>query len=150
MTIFYHCKWRIVHLIPTGILHKQRPQRWYFLKKYGTKNSSNTKKETTWLFPWLQMSRSYRDISRGATIRIVSRRIDTVSIYRHIVSSLLFTIWHMFVIKSIVLQITVKSLNFMGMKFCGLTTLDMFVDTWICGFQIICNITKVKKYFVGS
>jgi len=35
------------------------------------------------------MSRSYRDISRWATIRIVSRRIDTVSIYRHIVSSLL-------------------------------------------------------------
>jgi len=39
-------------------------------------------------FTWLQMSRSYRDISRWATIRIVSRRIDTVSIYRHIVSSL--------------------------------------------------------------
>jgi len=34
------------------------------------------------------MSRSYRDISRWATIRIVSRRIDTVSIYRYIVSSL--------------------------------------------------------------
>jgi len=39
-------------------------------------------------FPWLQMSRSYRDISRWAMIRIVSRRIDTVSIYCHIVSSL--------------------------------------------------------------
>jgi len=25
----------------------------------------------------------------------------------------------------------------------------MFVDTWICGFQIICNITEVNKYFVG-
>ena len=37
----------------------------------------------------VQMSRSYRDISRWATIRIVSRRIDTVSIYRHIVSSLI-------------------------------------------------------------
>jgi len=34
------------------------------------------------------MSRSYRDISRWTTIRIVSRRIDTVSIYRRIVSSL--------------------------------------------------------------
>jgi len=33
---------------------------------------------------------SYRDISRWATIRIVSRRIDTVSIYRHIVSSLVY------------------------------------------------------------
>jgi len=53
----------------------------------------------------------------------------------------------MFVIKSIVLQITVKSLNFMGMKFRGLTTLDMFVDTWFRGFQIIYNITKVNKYF---
>jgi len=37
----------------------------------------------------------------------------------------------------------------MGLKFCGLTTLDMFVDTSIPGFQIICNITKVKNYFVG-
>ena len=39
-------------------------------------------------FPLLQMPMSYRDISRWATIRIVSRCIDTVSIYRHIVSSL--------------------------------------------------------------
>ena len=27
--------------------------------------------------------------------------------------------------------------------------LDMFVNTWISGFQIICNSTKVNKYFVG-
>ena len=36
----------------------------------------------------------------------------------------------------------------MGTKFRGLMTLDMFVDTWIQGFQIICNIIKVKKYLV--
>ena len=35
------------------------------------------------------------------------------------------------------------------MEFSGWMTLDMFVDTWICGFQIICNITKVDNYFVG-
>ena len=35
------------------------------------------------------MSGSYRDISRWATIRIVDRRINIVSLYRHIVSSLL-------------------------------------------------------------
>jgi len=44
---------------------------------------------------------------------------------------------------------TVKSFNFMGRKLCGLMTMDMFMDTLICGFQIICNITKVIKYFVG-
>jgi len=37
----------------------------------------------------------------------------------------------------------------MGTKFRGLTTMDMFMDTWICRFQIILNITKVDKYFVG-
>ena len=36
-----------------------------------------------------------------------------------------------------------------GIQFRGLTTLDMFVNTWIREFQIICNITKVKNYFVG-
>jgi len=36
----------------------------------------------------------------------------------------------------------------MGKKLCGLTTMDMFVDTLICGFQIIRNITKVNKYSV--
>ena len=39
-----------------------------------------------------------------------------------------------------------KSFYFVGAKFCGLTTLDMFVDTSICGFKIICNITY---YFIG-
>ena len=43
----------------------------------------------------------------------------------------------------------VKSFNFVGTKFRGLTMMDMFVDTWVCGFQIIRNITKVKKYFIG-
>ena len=38
----------------------------------------------------------------------------------------------------------------MGMKFYGLTIMDMFVDTWIPGFQIICNITDLNKYFVGD
>ena len=36
----------------------------------------------------------------------------------------------------------------MGTKFCGLTTIDMFMDTLIRKFQIIHNITKVNKYFV--
>jgi len=44
---------------------------------------------------------------------------------------------------------TVKSFNFVGTKFRGLTTLHMFGDTYICEFQIICNITKVNKYFGG-
>jgi len=37
----------------------------------------------------------------------------------------------------------------MGRKLCGLMTMDMFMDTLICGFQITCNKTKVNKYFVG-
>ena len=37
----------------------------------------------------------------------------------------------------------------MGRKLRCLTTMDMFMDTLICGFLIICNITKVNKYFVG-
>jgi len=44
---------------------------------------------------------------------------------------------------------TVKSFNFMGTKFYILTAMDMFVDTWIHGFQIMHNITKVNKYFGG-
>jgi len=45
--------------------------------------------------------------------------------------------------------VTVKSFYFVGTKFRGLTTLDMIVDTWIRGFQIICNSFEVNKYFVG-
>jgi len=26
--------------------------------------------------------------------------------------------------------------------------IDMFMDTWIHGFQIVQNITEVKKYFI--
>jgi len=36
----------------------------------------------------------------------------------------------------------------MGMKFRGLMTMDMLMDTWIRGFQIIFDITKVNKYLV--
>jgi len=43
---------------------------------------------------------------------------------------------------------TVKSFNFVGMIFRGLTTLNMFADTLIRVFKFICNITKVSKYFV--
>ena len=43
-----------------------------------------------------------------------------------------------------------NQINFVGTNFCGLTTMDMFVDALICGFQIIPNSTKkVNKYFVG-
>ena len=42
---------------------------------------------------------------------------------------------------------TVKSFYLVGTKFHGLTTIDMFVDTWICGFQIIHKNTKLNKYF---
>jgi len=42
-----------------------------------------------------------------------------------------------------------KSFHFMGTKFSGLTMKDMFVDTWICWFQIIRNIIKVKNHFDG-
>ena len=41
----------------------------------------------------------------------------------------------------------VKSFNFVGTKFYGLMTTDMFVDTWNRGFQISLNITKLIKYF---
>jgi len=47
---------------------------------------------------------------------------------------------------------SVKALNLRGTKFCGLTIMDMLVDSRICGFQIIwniCFITKVNKYFIG-
>jgi len=42
------------------------------------------------------------------------------------------------------LEKTVKSLYLVDTKFGELTTMDMLVDTWIHGFQIIFNITKVK------
>jgi len=45
---------------------------------------------------------------------------------------------------------TVKSIHFVRIKICGLTTSDMFLDSWICGFLFICNIIKVNNYiFVG-
>ena len=34
---------------------------------------------------------------------------------------------------------TVKSSNFMSTTFCGLTAMDMFMDTWIGWFHFICN-----------
>jgi len=37
----------------------------------------------------------------------------------------------------------------MGTKIQGLTMIDMFLDTLICGFQIILNTSKVNKYFVS-
>ena len=39
----------------------------------------------------------------------------------------------------------------MGTKLRGYMTLDLFMDTWICGFQIIYNSTNlnVNKYFIG-
>ena len=40
---------------------------------------------------------------------------------------------------------TEKLFTFIGTEFQGLTTMDMFVDTGTHGFQIICNITKVKS-----
>ena len=36
----------------------------------------------------------------------------------------------------------------MGTKFRGFTMVDMLVDTLICGFQVIHNITNVNEYFV--
>ena len=44
--------------------------------------------------------------------------------------------------------VAVKSFNFVVTKFCGLTTMDMFMDTWKCGFQIIRNINEVNKYYI--
>jgi len=38
---------------------------------------------------------------------------------------------------------------FMGTKCRGLTMIRMFMDTWIWGFKIIHNITRVNKCFVG-
>jgi len=45
--------------------------------------------------------------------------------------------------------VTVKSFNFVSTNFRGLTTLDMLQETLIHGFLMICNITKVYKYFLG-
>jgi len=42
-----------------------------------------------------------------------------------------------------------ESFNFVGTKCYGLATLDMFVDTWICGFQIMCSNNNMNKYFIG-
>ena len=42
----------------------------------------------------------------------------------------------------------VKALNFIGTKFCSLTTMDMSVDSWIVDFKR--NITEVNKYFVAN
>jgi len=46
--------------------------------------------------------------------------------------------------------VSLISFYFIGTKFRGLTTMDMFVDTWIRGFQItgIRNITKVNNFFI--
>ena len=52
--------------------------------------------------------------------------------------------------RGLCLRITVKSFSFVDTNnFCGLTTMDMFVDTWMCGFQVILNTTGVNIYFVG-
>ena len=45
--------------------------------------------------------------------------------------------------------VTVKSFIFVYTKFCGLTTMDMYMDTWIHGFQIIWNIANVNNYFIA-
>jgi len=45
--------------------------------------------------------------------------------------------------------VTVKSFYFVGTSFQWLTTRDMFVDILSHGFQVIFNITKVNKYFIG-
>jgi len=37
--------------------------------------------------------------------------------------------------------VCVKSFNYVGMKFRNLTTLDILVDTWIRGLQMICTLT---------
>jgi len=37
---------------------------------------------------------------------------------------------------------TVKAFNFKGTKFCGLTMMDMLMDTWILDFQIMLNMLK--------
>ena len=43
-----------------------------------------------------------------------------------------------------------KSFYFVGTKFRGLTTMDMFVSTFIYGFGIIQYKTKMNKSFVGT
>ena len=45
--------------------------------------------------------------------------------------------------------VNVKSFNFVGTKFCGLTSIDKCVDNLIHGFQIILNIINVNEYFFG-
>jgi len=37
----------------------------------------------------------------------------------------------------------------MGTKFHGLMTMDMFLDAWICGFEIISKIIEMDKYLFG-
>jgi len=57
--------------------------------------------------------------------------------------------WKMraFMITDLMHTFIVKSFNFMGTNYRCLTTIDMLVDTWIRGFQIICNIIEVNTYF---
>jgi len=84
-------KWRIVHLKVHFNRHftQTRPTENISLERI-RKTCQIQKKITWWLLLITKlMSRSYRDISCWPTIRIMSRRIDTVSIYRHIVSSLI-------------------------------------------------------------
>jgi len=43
------------------------------------------------------------------------------------------------------LYICCEIIYFMGTKFHGLTTMDVFMYTWICGFQILFNITNKSE-----
>ena len=50
----------------------------------------------------------------------------------------------------VLLGYNMKSFNFVGTYFRGLTMMDMAANTWIHGFQILLKITEyVNKYFVG-
>jgi len=44
---------------------------------------------------------------------------------------------------------TAKSFKFVDTKFRGLTIIDMFEDSWLCGFLNIYKTTKLNKYFIG-
>jgi len=107
-----------------------------------------------------KMSRSYRDISRWATIRIVSRRIDTVSIYRHIVSSLFLNFvciilekcWSYFNIRCNLVSFTYYVLMCFlheGIKYLYLkeTLKVLLTVSWAC--HVYCK-TKIPTLLLGN
>jgi len=75
--------------------------------------------------------------------RLARTKAEYQTHINHLVKRYTRTIWSYYATQFF--THTVKSFNFMGLKFRGWTRMDMFVQTWIYGFQII---KKIGKYFI--